>query len=88
VACYVNEDRVAFSTPPWHGACEVRFHGGDKVYCQRGEAGNRIKETPPDLFGTRTSCHKFLANWLRSLLASHHPLRPFFLTAARALASP
>lgn len=41
----------------------------DALYCQRGEAENRIKETQLDLFGTRTSCHKFLANWLRVLLA-------------------
>lgn len=41
----------------------------DELYCQRGEAENRIKETQLDLFGTRTSCHKFLANGLRILLA-------------------
>lgn len=108
----------------------------DTLYCQRGEAENRIKETQLDLFGTRASCQKFLANWLRILfsalaytlmqrlreltlagtelaqataatirvrllkigaavirntrririlLASHHPLRDLFLTAARAL---
>lgn len=109
----------------------------DRLYCQRGEAENRIKEAQLDLFGTRASSHKFLANWLRLmfaalaytlmqrlreialagtelarataatirvrllkigaaivsntrrvriLLASHHPLRETFLTAARALA--
>jgi hypothetical protein len=109
----------------------------DGLYCQRGEAENRIKEAQLDLFGTRASCHKFLANWLRLmlaalaytlmqrlreialagtelaqatactirvrllkigaailrntrrvriLLASHHPLRDTFLSAARALA--
>lgn len=109
----------------------------DTLYCQRGEAENRIKEAQLDLFGIRASCHKFLANWLRLmfaalaytlmqrlrqialagtelaqatastirvrllkigaailrntrrvriLLASHHPLRETFLTAARALA--
>lgn len=41
----------------------------DDLYCQRGEAENRIKETQLDLFGTRASCHKFLANWLRVLWA-------------------
>jgi hypothetical protein len=41
----------------------------DELYCQRGEAENRIQETQLDLFGTRTSCHKFLANWLRILFA-------------------
>jgi len=109
----------------------------DELYCQRGEAENRIKETQLDLFGTRASCHRFLANWLRVLFAglaytlmqrlremalagtelarataatirvrllkigaavirntrrvrilfaSHHPLRPLFASAARALA--
>jgi len=42
----------------------------DELYCQRGEAENRIKETQLDLFGTRASCHTFLANWLRLLLAA------------------
>jgi hypothetical protein len=42
----------------------------DQLYCQRGEAENRIKETQLDLFGTRASCHKFLANQFRMLLAA------------------
>jgi hypothetical protein len=42
----------------------------DRLYCQRGEAENRIKETQLDLFGTRASCHKFLANQFRLLLAA------------------
>jgi hypothetical protein len=42
----------------------------DTVYCQRGEAENRIKEVQLDLFGTRASCHKFLANQFRLLLAA------------------
>ena len=42
----------------------------DELYCARGEAENRIKETQLDLFGTRASCHKFLANWLRVMLAA------------------
>lgn len=109
----------------------------DGLYCQRGEAENRIKEAQLDLFGARASCHRFHANWLRLmfaaaaytlmqrlreialagtelarataatirvrllkigaailrntrrvriLLASHHPLRETFLSAARALA--
>jgi hypothetical protein len=41
----------------------------DTLYCQRGEAENRIKETQLDLFGTRASCQGFLANWLRVLLS-------------------
>lgn len=109
----------------------------DKLYCLRGEAENRIKEVQLDLFGTRASCHTFLANGfrlmlaalaytlmqrlrtialvgtelanaqaatirvkllkigaaivrnsrrIRILLASHHPERELFLTAAHALA--
>lgn len=109
----------------------------DTLYCQRGAAENRIKEAQLDLFGTRASCHKFLANWLRLMfaalayalmqrlreialqgtelahattstirtrllkigaailrntrrvrimLASHHPLRATFFSAAQALA--
>lgn len=42
----------------------------DGLYCQRGEAENRIKEAQLDLFGTRASCRKFLANWLRLMLAA------------------
>lgn len=41
----------------------------DALYCQRGEAENRIKETQLDLFGTRASSHKFLSNWLRVMFA-------------------
>ena len=42
----------------------------DQLYCQRGEAENRIKETQLDLFGARASCHKFLPNQFRLLLAA------------------
>jgi hypothetical protein len=42
----------------------------DEVYCQRGEAENRIKEQQLDLFADRTSCHRFLANQFRLLLSS------------------
>jgi hypothetical protein len=42
----------------------------DRLYCQRGEAENRIKETQLDLFGTRASCHRFYANWLRLMFAA------------------
>lgn len=42
----------------------------DGVYCPRGEAENRIKEAQLDLFGTRASCHAFIANWLRLMLAA------------------
>jgi Transposase DDE domain group 1 len=42
----------------------------DDVYCQRGEAENRIKEAQIGLFATRTSCHVFASNQLRVLLAA------------------
>jgi len=42
----------------------------DGLYCQRGEAENRIKEAQVGLFATRTSCHVFVANQLRVLLAA------------------
>ena len=42
----------------------------DTLYCQRGEAENRIKEAQLDLFGTRASCHRFVANQFRLLLAA------------------
>jgi hypothetical protein len=42
----------------------------EDVYCQRGEAENRIKEQQRDLFADRTSCHRFLANQFRLLLSS------------------
>jgi len=42
----------------------------ERLYCQRGEAENRIKEAQLDLFGTRASCHRFIANQFRLLLAA------------------
>jgi hypothetical protein len=45
-------------------------HLYDQLYCQRGEAENRIKEAQVGLFATRTSCHYFAANQLRVLLAA------------------
>ena len=42
----------------------------DDLYCQRGEAENRIKEAQVGLFATRTSCHYFQSNQLRVLLAA------------------
>jgi hypothetical protein len=42
----------------------------DDLYCQRGEAENRIKEAQLGLFATRTSCHYFAANQLRVLLSA------------------
>jgi len=42
----------------------------ERLYCQRGEAENRIKEAQLDLFGTRASCSRFVANQFRLLLAA------------------
>jgi Transposase DDE domain group 1 len=42
----------------------------DDLYCQRGEAENRIKEAQVGLFASRTSCHHFQSNQLRMLLAA------------------
>jgi hypothetical protein len=42
----------------------------DVLYCQRGEAENRIKEQQGMLFAGRTSCHAFLANQFRLLLSA------------------
>jgi len=39
----------------------------DNLYCQRGEAENRIKEQQLGLFADRTSCHDFVANQVRVL---------------------
>lgn len=49
------------------GAAQALYDG---VYCQRGEAENRIKEAQVGLFATRTSCHQFQSNQLRMLLAA------------------
>ena len=48
-------------------------HRADRVwelYCQRGDAENRIKELKRDLEVDRTSCSSFLANQVRVLLTS------------------
>lgn len=42
----------------------------DGLYCQRGEAENRIKEAQLDLFGTRASCSRLAANQFRLLLSA------------------
>ena len=42
----------------------------DGLYCARGEMENRIKEAQLGLFADRTSCHYFVANQFRLLLAS------------------
>jgi hypothetical protein len=64
----------------------------DGLYCQRGEAENRIKEAQLDLFGTRASCSRFIANQFRLLLAAltytlMQRLRELFATAAGRLAA-
>jgi len=42
----------------------------DTLYCQRGDAENRIKEQQLGLFADRTSCHDFVANQFRVLLSA------------------
>jgi hypothetical protein len=42
----------------------------DELYCQRGEAENRIKQAQVGLFATRTSCRYLRTNQLRVLLAA------------------
>jgi len=42
----------------------------DTLYIARGDMENRIKEQQLGLFADRTSCHKFVANQFRVLLAS------------------
>jgi hypothetical protein len=42
----------------------------EKLYCQRGEMENRIKEQQLDLFADRTSCHKWWPNQFRLLVSS------------------
>ena len=42
----------------------------DGLYCQRGEAENRIKEAQVGLFATRTSCRHLRTNQLRMLLGA------------------
>jgi len=42
----------------------------DELYCQRGQAENKIKEQQLHLFADRTSCHDFVANQSRVLLSS------------------
>ena len=42
----------------------------ETLYCQRGDAENRIKEQQLGLFADRTSCHEFLANQFRVLLSA------------------
>jgi len=55
----------------------------DQLYCLRGEAENRIKEVQLELFGTRASCHAFLANGFRLMLAAlAYTLRHRFRTLA------
>jgi hypothetical protein len=42
----------------------------ERIYCQRGEIENRIKELHHGLELDRTSCHRFLPNQLRVLLTA------------------
>lgn len=49
-------------------------HLYEDVYCQGGEAENRIKKQQLMLFADRTSCHRFVANQFRVLLAAAYVL--------------
>jgi hypothetical protein len=49
------------------GEAEALHEG---LYCERGEAKNRIQEAHLDLFGTRANCSRFIANQFRLLLAA------------------
>ena len=42
----------------------------EKLYCQRGEMENRLKEQQTYLFADRTSCHQWWPNQFRLLLSS------------------
>lgn len=42
----------------------------DTLYCARGDMENRIKESQLDMFGGRTSCHRWWPNQFRLLLSS------------------
>ena len=55
----------------------------EKLYCQRGDMENLIKEQQLDLFADRTSCHAWWPNQLRLLLAS---LAYVLMAAIRRLA--
>jgi hypothetical protein len=46
----------------------------DELYCQRGEAENRIKEQQLGLFSDRTSCHDFVANQFRVFICGRYIL--------------
>lgn len=72
----------------------------DQLYCQRGEAENRIKEVQLDLFGTRArassqtircrllkigACIIYNTRKVYILLASNHPLQHVYRHAVKAL---
>lgn len=42
----------------------------EKLYCERGNMENRIKEQQLELFADRTSCHKWWPNQFRMILSS------------------
>jgi hypothetical protein len=58
---------VRFVVTNLDGAAERIYDG---LYTARGEMENRIKEQQLGLFADRTSCHAFVANQFRLLLAS------------------
>jgi hypothetical protein len=62
-----DEPNTRFVVTNLVGASQTLY---DEVYCQRGEAENRIKEQQLGLFADRTSCHDFVANQFRVLLSA------------------
>ena len=63
----VNPRFIVSNLPASDYSAEALFDG---LYCSRGEAENRIKETQLDLFGARASCSRFKANQFRILIAA------------------
>lgn len=57
----------------------------EKLYCQRGEMENRIKECQLDLFADRTSAHRWWPNQFRLIVSS---LAYSLIVAIRRLALP
>ncbi len=60
-------DNPRFLVTSLDGAAQTLY---DDLYCQRGDAENRIKEQQLGCFADRTSCHDFLANQFRVLLSA------------------
>lgn len=69
----VNAEHTEQGANPRYGVTTLTGepqHLYDRVYCQRGEMENRIKERQLDLFADRTRGHAWWAHQFRLLLAS------------------